>query len=106
MADAMVRNRWYLPKLKSSIMSLNYMHDVRQNKTWCLKYDNLNRQPCPNPPPKNILEKEFLSLAVNNGLHTGMTDLKTPDKDWLLEAISHLKPDHEIFQKGYQPPVK
>lgn len=36
---AMLRNHWYLPNLKSSIVTEEYMADVREKKTWCPTYD-------------------------------------------------------------------
>jgi hypothetical protein len=52
------------------------------------------------------LLKEFNDLAKRNAFDNGITDNKEPDKAWLIVAIAHLKPDHEIFGKSYQPPVK
>ena len=38
---AMVRNRWYLPNYKSSILTQDYMKGIRDGKIWCPKYDDL-----------------------------------------------------------------
>jgi hypothetical protein len=71
-----------------------------------LKYGELNLLPCPTPPTKLYLVSEFEKLAKQNGFNTGIKDLKVPDKGWLLAAIATLKPDHVIFKKTYQPPIK
>ena len=40
------------------------------------------------------------------GKATGISDQRTPNKEWLLIMIATLKPDDEIFKKDYLPPAK
>ena len=97
----MVRNGFYMPHMKSSIISVDYMQKIRAKEIWCLKYEDVSLKPCPTPPPKHVLIKEFIVLANRNAIIHGIADNKEPDKAWLIVAIAHLKPDHEIFMKSY-----
>ena len=36
---AMIRNRWFLPSYKSSIITQDYIKGVREEKVWCPKFD-------------------------------------------------------------------
>ena len=93
----MIRNGFYLPSIKSTIVTVDYMQNVRYKVIWCLMYGEIKLLPCPNPPNKFELISEFEKLAKAIGAKTGITDLKVPDKGWLLAAIGTLKPDHAIF---------
>jgi hypothetical protein len=97
MYHAMLRNRYYLPKLKSTIISVDYMQKVRYRQYWSLKYEEVHLLPCPLPPPKHYLISEFVRLAKIINVETGIKGLKEPDTEWLLVAIAALKPDHPIF---------
>ena len=66
--NAMVRNRWFLPKLKSSIVTQDYIKGVREGKLWCPKYDHLKPLPCPDPPSKEILMEEVVKFTAEKEL--------------------------------------
>jgi hypothetical protein len=50
-----VRNGYYLPKLKSSILSEEYIEDVIHKRVLCPMYDEVRLKPCPAPPDKETL---------------------------------------------------
>ena len=61
---AMTRNRWFLPKFKSSIITQEYMKGVRAKKLWCPMYDDLKPLPCPDPPSKETLLDEVVKYTL------------------------------------------
>ena len=103
---AMTRNRWFLPKFKSSIITQEYMKGVRAKKIWCPTYDDLKPLPCPDPPSKEILLDEVVKYTADRNLDIGAEANHLPDTNWLLNVLAIIKPDHEFFKKEYMPPVK
>jgi len=60
--EAAVRNGWYLPKYKASIITENYLTAVITGKIYCPKYSDIKLIPCFRPPDKEILLKDFNRL--------------------------------------------
>ena len=60
--EAAVRNGWYLPKYKSSIITEDYLTRVITGKLYCPKYAEIRLVPCPKPPEKEVLLKDFKRL--------------------------------------------
>ena len=105
--EACLRNDWYLPKYKSSMVTEAYLKNVMIGKTWCPRYSELKPKPCPRPPYKQILIDKFLAAATDKGYQSiGMDEDHLPDKRWLLDVLAKLTPDDEIFRKNYLPPPK
>ena len=105
--EACLRNDWYLPKYKSSMVTEAYLKNVMIGKTWCPRYSELKPKPCPRPPYKQILIDKFLAAAIDKGYQSiGMDEDHLPDKRWLLDVLAKLTPDDEIFRKNYLPPPK
>ena len=50
--DAAIRNGWYLPKFKSSIITEQYITDVITGKVFCPRFEEIRLAPCPKPPEK------------------------------------------------------
>jgi hypothetical protein len=84
MYKAMQRSKFFLPHLKSSLVTQEYMQGVRSKVLWCPLYSDLKPQPCPDPPSKEFLVKEVLKYAVDKKFDTGIIDMKLPDKGWLI----------------------
>lgn len=103
---AMIRNRWYLPSFKSSIVTQDYMKGVREKVYFCPTYEQLKLQPCPDPPPKELLLDEVVKITADKGLDIGASDNRVPDKAWLITMLGYLDPEHEFFKKDYLPPVR
>ena len=105
--EALQRNGYYLPKLKTTMITEDYMRNVISGKTFCPKYDEIKMLPCPRPPGKEVLMQKFLRIcSLNNLTLTGVDEKNVPDKRWLLDFVSTFKPDDEIFRKNYIPPAK
>ena len=103
----MLRNGFYLPKIKSSMVTEEYMRNVLTGKAFCPKYDQIKLHPCPRPPGKDVLLRKYQELCdANDWGNTGVDEKHQPDKRWLLDFISTFNPRDEIFAKSYLPPVK
>ncbi len=61
--EACVRNGYYLPKLKSSVVTEEYMRLVMHGKSFCPKYADIKMKPCPRQPNKEVLLRKFTTLA-------------------------------------------
>ena len=60
-ADSLIRNKthfykalvaggWLLPKISTSIVTMEFLHEVRQEKIFCPKLVDVRFKPCANPP--------------------------------------------------------
>lgn len=49
---ACIRNGFYLPKLKSTIVTEEYIENVIHKKVLCPKFEDVRLKPCPSPPDK------------------------------------------------------
>ena len=45
--EACVQNGYYLPKLKSSVVTEEYMRLVMTGKSFCPKFADIRMKPCP-----------------------------------------------------------
>ena len=105
--EAVLRSGYYLPKFKSTMITEEYMHNVITGKAFCPKFSEVKMLPCPRPPTVDVLLKKFHKICKDQNLvHYGVDESHVPDKRWLLDLISTLNPDDEIFKKSYLPPVK
>ncbi len=53
--EAAVRNGFYLPKYKSSIITEDYINSVIDGTLACTRYSEIRLRPCPMPPDKDTL---------------------------------------------------
>jgi len=103
---AAVRNGFYLPKLKSSILTEEYIEDVIHRRVLCPMYSEIRLKPCPAPPDKETLIRHVKTYARSKNKSTGIDDTHIPDKKWLLDFLSTYSPDCEIFHKSYVAPPR
>jgi hypothetical protein len=118
MYAAMLANGWLLPEEKASLLTVNFMQDVKAGRTYCTSMDHFAKVPCANPPSteelkdmlvKMILDAEaypdeetkakYMSLARYLGRYRA-------DRAWLLLVLGTLNKDLPIFQKGYMPAAR
>ena len=106
--EAAVRNWWYLPKFKSSIITEDYISDVVNGRVYCPKYSDIKLKPCPKAPDKEILmfKLENILPQANINLPLGFDEIHQPDKPWLLAVLATVYPACDIFKKGYVPEPK
>jgi len=103
---ATVRNGYYLPSLKSSIITEDYLADVACGRVLCPRYDEVRLKPCPFPPDKETLLRLAQKIAEHRGKPTGIDDKHTPNRAWLVALVSTYLPGHDIFKKSYVPPPR
>ena len=104
--EAAIRNGWYLPKYKSTIITEHYLQSIIFGKMYCPKYSEIRLVPCPRPPDKDTLLKDFRKITSGQKLSTGIDETHVPDKSWLLAILGTHNPGLPYFQKGYVPPAK
>ena len=78
--EAAVRNGWYLPKYKSTIITEQYLQSVIFGKVYCPKYSEIRLVPCPRAPDKDTLLKDFKKVLSNKKQSTGIDENHVPDK--------------------------
>lgn len=105
--EACLRNGYYLPKLKSTMVTESYMKNVLMGKTWCPKFADIHVRPCPRPPAKKILLQKLMDTVLLKGIKSvGIDDDHLPGKRWLIDVLASISAEDEIFKKSYLPPVK
>ena len=85
--EAAVRNGWFLPKYKSTIITEQYLQSVIFGRVYCPKYSEIRLVPCPRGPDKNTLLKDFRKITSSQKLSTGIDENHVPDKFWLLSVL-------------------
>ena len=92
-----------MPSIKSSIISVYWMQNVRSRKFWVPVYDTIKLRPCPFPPLKDQLFNEVIRISKSKGLDIGLVDSTQVGVDWLLNILSTLDENHEYFGKSFVP---
>ena len=80
--EACVRNGYYLPKIKSTMVTEEYMRNVISGKAFCPKFEDIKMLPCPRPPNIDVLIPKLLEICVTHGftMNCGIDDKHQPDK--------------------------
>ena len=104
--ESAIRNGFYLPKLKCSIITEDYIYGVLLGNVLCPKYGAIKLLPCPRPPDKETLIKMAEEAMSEHNKSLGIDASHTPDKAWLISIISTFNPMCEIFKKSYLPPPR
>ena len=99
----MIRNGYLVPAYKSSLPCLKWMIRVRSGKYWCPKVKDIHPANCAEPPKKEDILYHLLSFAKDQGKNLGITEKRVPDKQWMLQVLNVLKPDHHYFRKDFVP---
>ena len=61
--EAVLRNEFYLPRYKSSMITEAYLYNVLNGKTFCPKFADIKLKACPRPPSKEYLLKRLNLVA-------------------------------------------
>ena len=86
--EAVVRNGFYLPRLKSTMITEEFMKNVITGKAFCPRFDEIRMLPCPRPPTKDVLMKKFHRIcSTQNLVIPGVDEKHQPDKRWLLDFV-------------------
>ena len=109
---------WLLPKISSSIVTMEFLQEVRSKTIYCPMLEDVRFKPCLNPP-----SIEVLCEMIQNGVRASLTrfdpevapraarladrlDKRRPDTAWLLAVLAVMNPENEVFQPGYIPPKR
>ena len=81
------------------------MRDILGGKTFCPHYKDVKLLPCPRPPPVELLLGKFHRICESRNLlnNCGVDEVRQPDKRGLLDFVSTLRSDDEIFRKDHRP---
>ena len=80
-----------------------YMQKVRAAIFWVPKYHEVMLRPCPEAPSKELLFSELSAIAAREGFQLGIDSASQVNTEWLLNTLSTLNPEHQIFSKSYRP---
>ena len=79
------------------------MKRVRAGKYYCPKVKDIHPFNCADPPKKAEILEHLLRFAEDFGKNLGISEKRQPDKQWALQILAVLKPDHKFFTKSYVP---
>ena len=99
----MHRNGYYLPSKSSTIITVNWMLDVKDGIEWCPKYVDVKLRACVDRPLKSYIMQELRSEIMAHNLKLTFDKSHSADVDWLLVCLSTLNPEHRYFKKDYYP---
>ena len=117
MHEGLLRNQFFCPKLKDTIMTAEFMKGVVGfRRFWLPNAADIRLRNCVQPPCKIELSK----IVATKMIQTGLTDEepfdssfrrtadmiveKPPSAPWLLALLSTMDPTHVIFSKDYVKP--
>jgi hypothetical protein len=79
--EAVVRNGYYLPRFKTTMITEVYMRNVITGKAFCPKYEQIKLHLCPRPPGKDVLLRKYQELCDSHDWgNTGVDEKHQPDK--------------------------
>ena len=115
--EAMISAGWVMPVLRQSIVTMDWMAQIRAKIAWCPKRPELsNYKTVLHPPPRHTLAKmlyDRIQMMVGENTHpeaflaalevtAELVKKKLADSTWLLQANYCLLPSHEIFKRDYR----
>jgi hypothetical protein len=115
---AMIAAGWFLPAEKSAICTTAFLQEVRANRCYCYKLENVTFKVCSYPP--SIEELRGIAAGIIEGNEGYETDAVKrsclalgehikrygADQRWLLGLCSSMDPKLHIFDPAYRPPPK
>ena len=105
--EAAIRNGYYLPTIKSGIVTESYITDVICGRVYCPQFKDIRLLPCPRTPAKDTLIKFAKDFKTPGNKSIGIIDDQhTPNKEWLIAFLSTHRPDLKIFKKNYVAPPR
>jgi hypothetical protein len=106
--EACERNGFYLPRLKTTMVTEEYMRQVIKGNSWYPMRSKIKMLGCPRPPNKSVLLEKFWNFVHFNRFDLECIDPEkhVPDKRLLLDELATFTPEDEIFGKSYNPPER
>lgn len=72
--EATVRNGFYLPSFKCSLITEDYLLAVANGKIWCPLYKDIRLLPCPRPPSRNVLLGKLSDVLQKMNKNAGINE--------------------------------
>jgi hypothetical protein len=99
--EALDRNGYYVPPLKSC--KLQYLQDIMAKIVWVPHYTEVRIKSCYRPPSKKIVYDALMVEANTCKRNLGTILLVDSDRDWMLNILSTICPNHPFFAKSFIP---
>lgn len=96
---------YYLPKFKAKIITKRFLCDIMSGKTWCPLSKDIRLF----PEVISSGRAEIIAGIMAEQPRARLYYYQQPDKQWLINILFTLNPDHKIFQvwrKGLREPYK
>ena len=114
--NAMLQDGYVMPGYKQTLVSIKFMHAVRNKEVWAPRAEDVVQCRMVAYPPSNDVLKFHIGSAVdqmdddieNAELMPKLKRLmellkkKSADKEWLLRCLFVLDENHAVFQKNYR----
>ena len=82
---AMHKNDWFIPSMKSNLVTMEYLKKVRSKEIKCPKYSEVRLRSCPVFPEKKQIVQALLSLAQLKNWDFGFKESgPQPDSKWMI----------------------
>lgn len=107
MYELLIRNGFFLPSFKSTVVSEAYLNGIIEGDIFCPLDSDIRVKNCFSQPTKASMLSKLSEIAKKNKWALGYIDDALPNKEWVLRMLSTYKADDEIFKKNYVAlPVK
>ena len=105
-----------MPDIRDGIVTVNWMKGILWKTHWCLISEEAGvPKVCAKPPCRKVLARivanVMIAVAANDvykslGLKAtaALVAKNPPCVPWMLAVMSTLSPEHDIFDRNYQPP--
>jgi hypothetical protein len=96
------RNGFFMPDFNTTIITLDFLRDVRYSLVYCPRYADLKLGPCPEPPTLFEATLELISAIENNYVNMSAEELpkfqklvehliiRSSNRPWVLQVLSTL----------------
>ena len=113
---ALQRNQFIMPPQKDAIMTCKFMLGVKDGFYWCLRSQEVvTVKVCADPPARKDLAQILGDIMLNYRImgephdsafrRTGdLIKKHPPSVHWMLQVMSTIAQEHEIFAKNYVRP--
>ena len=95
-----IQKNLYLPKYKSKTITGNYLYSLSLKEIFSVRRDQIH----PAYDYQNNSKLKLFEILVNDIKKTvfqlGFDQFKLPDKQWLVDIIFYMKPNHRMFKPG------
>ena len=118
--SSLLRNQLYCPKITEKIMTTKFMKGIIGYEVYWVPFcANIRILNCADPPTKNEIAMELVTVMRNHGNPEGDAELEAsfqrtateirrapPNTTWMLNVLSTLYPQHRYFQKDFVKPTR